>query len=163
MSRRVMGPAIVFVFGTLCGCDSTVFYSMFPPEGYYEPVLAMDVNSHAKAYSSDIVHKYKGRYSVSLVFDRPNDVGTGYDLEHLDIHCTMSHGESTVDIPCGTRLLPFWGEESGISLAVYQVPDMAPQNENVVFRLEFQSEEQLKSVEARFGPIGLRIAKWSDL
>jgi hypothetical protein len=163
MKRFMLACLIIISPAFLTGCDEAIFYSLFPPKDYYDPVLSMNIDPDVSLYSSDVIHVYKGSYSISLILQQAPGVEAGYSFTELDVNCAIEHQRSRIEIPCGVELLPFWGEDSGISVGTYAVPVLIPQKEKVRFYVEFTQAGQLQMLETQHGPIELRIDKWSDL
>ena len=163
---RVVGLTVIAVIaacGALASCDDSLLFELFPPDDYFDPVLSMRIDPQVTAHRAPLEHKYKGMYSISLVLEKPASVGTAYEVEHLNANCAFEFEQSRVDVPCGAELLPFWGDESGISISTYQVPAVVPNNEEVEFIIEFEETEQILQLDLKHGPVILKIAKWSDL
>ena len=145
------------------GCDQEAVYSAFPPEGYFDPVLIVELEPDVLIYSQEMVHKYSGDYSISLSFEKVNPVGKGYGLPPLHLKCSYTDEGRVKQIPCGNSLLPYWGEESGLSIGIYSIPATVRQGEPVTFSLEFFKNEELESILESYGKVSLMIKKWSDL
>jgi hypothetical protein len=145
------------------GCDEQAFYSAFPPEGYFNPVLIVDLEPDVLNYSGGVIHKYSGDYSISLSFEKANPTGKGYALPALHLICSYTNDRREKQIPCGNSLLPYWGEESGVSIGIYSIPATVQKGEEVTFSLEFLKNEELEYILESYGKVSLMIKKWSDL
>lgn len=145
------------------GCDQQAVHSAFPPEGYFDPVLVVELEPDVLNYSGEVTHKYAGDYSISLSFEKANPIGEGYGLPALHLICSLTDDGRTKQIPCGNSLLPYWGEESGVSIGIYSIPATVQTGEAVTFSLEFLKNEELESILEAYGKVSLMIKKWSDL
>lgn len=145
------------------GCDEQAFHSAFPPEGYFDPIIINELERDVLNYSGEIVHRYGGDYSISLSFEKANPTGTGYGLSALHLKCSYTDQGRSKQVVCGNSLLPYWGEESGLSIGIYSVPATVEQGEPVTFSLEFLEHEELENILESYGKVTLMIKKWSDL
>ena len=152
----------MFVMAVM-GCDGQTYYSIFPPDDYFDPVFAIELQPDVLDYSGEITHPYAGDYSISLSFEMPNPVGDGYDLRALKLDCAFNGGEVTRKLSCGDTLLPYWGEESGISIGIYSIPEAAGKQETVSFRIRFLNPQELGNILGAHGKTSILIRKWSDL
>jgi len=152
----------ILIFATT-GCDQQAFQSAFPPEGYFDPVLVVELEPDVLNYSGEIVHQYRGDYSISLSFEKTNPVGKGYGLPALHLLCSLTDEGRMKRVPCGNSLLPYWGEESGVSIGIYSIPAAVQTGEAVTFSLEFLKNEELENILEAYGKVSLMIKKWSDL
>ncbi len=74
---------IFLLLFAMSGCDEQTIYSAFPPEGYFDPILTVELEPGVLNYSGETIHKYSGDYSISLSFEKANPVGKGYGLPPL--------------------------------------------------------------------------------
>lgn len=149
---------------SLLGCREETFHALFPPEGYYAPVLAIDLQRGVLSYRTSAKLKYQGDYSLSLQFGRANPVGVGYSFSELRVRCTVAvPSRPGLSETCDQPLLPFWGESSGISLGRLNVPLTIPKESLVELHVEFLDSEELAALLEAHGPATLVLEKWSDL
>jgi len=153
---------LVLPFATW-GCDEQAFRSAFPPNGYFEPIFTVELKPDTLTYNGEFSHEYSGDYSISLSFERPNPKGYGYDIERLQVQCAFENATHITQLQCGNSLLEYWGDESGISIGLYNIPEAVRKHEIVSFSLEFQNSKELETIFETHGKISLIINKWSDL
>ena len=144
------------------GCDEQALYSVFPPDDYYDPVFEVELRPDVLTYSGEISHQYIGDYSISLSFEKPNAIGYGYDIKTLQLQCAFKNATQTTKLQCGNSLLEYWGDESGISIGIYGIPEVAKKHEVVLFTLEFPAGEELEEIIDAYGKVSLSINKWAD-
>jgi len=154
---------VLMLFLVVFGCDKQTLYSAFPPDDYFDPIFEVELEPNVLKYNGNLSHKYSGDYSISLSLERPNPAGYGYDIQALQVNCAFKNPTQVKQLQCGNSLLAYWGEESGISIGIYNIPEAAGMNETVSFTLEFQNIEELKTIFNSFGRVSLLIKKWSDL
>ena len=58
---------IFLLLFAMSGCDEQTIYSAFPPEGYFDPILTVELEPGVLNYSGETIHKYSGDYSISLI------------------------------------------------------------------------------------------------
>ena len=81
----------------------------------------------------------------------------------MHLKCSYSNEGFMKQVPCGISLLPYWGEESGVSIGIYSIPAIVQTGEAVTFSLEFLKKEELENILESYGKVSLVINKWSDL
>lgn len=159
--RNLVLGALVF-----CGvvaCDEEHRNALNPPDGYYDPIWDMETQNGKADYSGQLVHKFAGKYSISLAFEKPASVSQGYDFDELQMSCTFSVEGSLVELPCGKSLLYYSGDRSGVSIALYSVPDNVPEDVPVELSVAFGSATDLDRLIAAYGKVEIVVSKWSDL
>ena len=157
------GLLCLFLLFAAAGCDDPAFRSAFPPEGYFDPLLEIELRPGVSEYRGEIVHDHEGDYSVSIALARANAVGAGYEFQRLDVQCEFSMAAESTRLNCGQSLAPYRGEESGISIGLYRVPRTVETGEAVMFTLRFHDLKELESLIATHGSATLVVHKWSDL
>ncbi len=146
----------------LPGCSEELYYNIFPPEGYYDPIVIEEINPTKATYKLNLTHKYKGIYVIALAFETPNPVGRGYGLEVIDVACSIGNSTKPMELSCGHELLHFWGETSGLAIALYNIPEVAGKGEPVQFLIKFGNIDNLLQQLVDQGQVSLIIEKWSD-
>jgi hypothetical protein len=163
MKIKYTGLLTLILTYSLSGCYEQEFYSAFPPDGYFDPLLVIELKPDVLKYGGEITHQYSGDYSISLSFERSNPIGKGYDLQSLDVKCIFGNVVNMNQVSCGISLLPYWGEESGVSIGIYNVPEAVNRKEPVFLSLEFQSIQELEDIIDSYGKVSISIEKRSDL
>ena len=150
------------LFGVVA-CDEVHWNALFPPDGFYDPILEIETKKGRTDYSGELVNRFAGKYSISLAFERPAPVAQGYDLSEIPMSCVFSAEGGIIELPCGKTLVHFWGDESGLSVARYSVPDDVPKGMPVDLRVAFKSTVVLDELIATRGKVRIFVQKWSDL
>jgi hypothetical protein len=150
----------------ICGvvaCDEEHWNALVPPDGYYDPIWEIQTQNGKADYSGRLVHEFSGKYSISLAFENPTPVSQGYDFDELQMSCTFSVEGVPVELPCGTSLLHYWGDRSGVSVALYSVPGDFPKDVPVELTVVFGSATEFAELTAAHGRVDIIVRKWSDL
>lgn len=161
MFKNLVLGALVF-----CGvtaCDQEHWNELFPPDGYYDPIWEIETQNGKADYSAQLVHDFAGKYSISLAFEKPASVSQGYDFDELQMSCAFSLEGAVVELPCGKSLLYYKGDRSGVSVALYSVPEDVPGNVPLELRVVFLSAAELDKLKATHGKVEIVVRKWSDL
>ena len=151
------------VFCGVAACDTEHWNELFPPDGYYDPIWEIETQNGKVGYSGQLVHEFAGKYSISLAFEKPASVSQGYDFDELHMSCTFSAEGAVVELPCGKSLLYYQGDRSGVSVALYSVPDDLPGDVPVELSVVFLSAAELDKLTATHGKVEIVVGKWSDL
>lgn len=156
----ILGTIVLFA---VIACDEVHWNALFPPDGFYDPILEIETKQGQKDYTGELVNRFAGKYSISLAFERPAPVAQGYDLSEIPMSCAFSAEGDIIELPCGKTLVHFWGDESGLSIARYSVPDDVPKGMPVNLRVAFKSTVVLDELIAIRGKVKIFVQKWSDL
>ncbi|MGK2924468.1 MAG: hypothetical protein ACSLE2_02495 [Lysobacterales bacterium] len=152
-----------FVLFGVIACDEVHWNALFPPDGIYDPILEIETKKGQPDYSGELVNQFAGKYSISLAFEKPAPIAQGYDLSEIQMSCAFSAEGGIVELPCGKTLVHFWGDESGLSVARYSVPEDIPKGMSVDLRVAFKSTLVLDELIATRGKVRIFVQKWSDL
>lgn len=160
ISNVILGTFVSF---GVVACDEVRWNALFPPDGLYDSILEIEAKKGQTEYSGNLVNRFPGKYSISLAFERPASVAQSYDLNEIQMSCAFSIEGVIIELSCGKTLVHFWGDQSGLSVARYSVPDDVPRGIPVDLRIAFKSAVVLDELIAARGTVRIFVQKWSDL
>lgn len=141
--------------------NNTVCNFIFPPKGFYEPLVTMKLEYDKSEYEFEISHMYPGGYSVAI--DVPTSDGIGVMYER--------YFQTSVEIETGAEQiykrdasypnLNYWRDVGGgLTLDIYDVPNLVEKGKPVSFKISILGD--IAGFVEKYGEAKIVMSKYSD-